>query len=73
MKLIAASSPVTFLAGTWSESHDVLGVADDMDTLYFIKANGEEIMRVLKRQLKVSLPIVKMIANDDSNVQKSLL
>lgn len=73
MKLVAASGLVTFSAGTWSESHDVLGVADDMDTLYFIKANGEEITRILKRQLKVSLPIVKLIANADSDVQRSCL
>ena len=71
-KHLAASSLVTFTTGTWSESHDVLGVVDDTDTLYFIKANGEEITRIMKRHLKVSLPIVSLIADGDSDVQRRL-
>ncbi|PON72010.1 Sec39 domain containing protein [Parasponia andersonii] len=73
VSIIAASSLVIFTVGTWSESHDVLGVVDDTDTLYFIKANGEEISRITKRHLKVSSPIVSLIANRDSDVQRSCL
>ncbi|XP_062120026.1 MAG2-interacting protein 2 [Humulus lupulus] len=69
----SASGFVTFTTGTWSESHAVLGVVDDTDTLYFIKANGDEITRIMKRHLKVSLPIISLIANGDSDVQTSCL
>ncbi|PRQ60502.1 putative transcription factor WD40-like family [Rosa chinensis] len=68
-----SGSPASFTTGTWSESHDVLGVSDDTDTLYFIKANGSEIVRISRRQLKVSLPVISLIVLDDSDVQKSCL
>ncbi|KAL2555078.1 MAG2-interacting protein 2 [Forsythia ovata] len=63
----------TFTCGTWSEAHEVLGVADDTDTLYFIKANGEEITRVTKRHLNASLPIVGLVVLDDTYTKKSCL
>ncbi|KAK3034117.1 hypothetical protein RJ639_034469 [Escallonia herrerae] len=63
---------VTFMCGTWSESHEVLGVADDTDTIYFIKANGEEITRI-KKLLKASVPIIGLILLDDSDIKKSCL
>lgn len=63
----------TFTCGTWSEAHEVLGVADDTDTLYFIKANGEEITRVTKRHLNASLPIVGLVVLDDTYMKKSCL
>ncbi|KAJ4841236.1 hypothetical protein Tsubulata_022373 [Turnera subulata] len=63
--VFTSGNPGTFTCGVWSESHDVLGVIDDSDTLYFIKANGEEIRRIGKRQLKISLPIVGVIGNND--------
>lgn len=69
----SGSNLVTFTTGAWSEIHDVLGVMDDTDTLYFIKSNGEEITRILKRHLKVSSPIINLIANDDSDVGRSCL
>ena len=47
-----------FTHGGWSESHGVLGVVDDVDTLYFIKSNGEELMKIERRHHKVALPIV---------------
>lgn len=59
--------------GTWSESHDVLGVIDDTDTLYLIKANGEEITRISSSQLKFSLPIVYLIAEDSCDGQSSCM
>ncbi|KAL6127522.1 hypothetical protein ACLB2K_070887 [Fragaria x ananassa] len=68
-----SGSPASFTTGTWSESHDVLGVSDETDTLYFIKANGSEIVRINRRQLKVSLPVISLIVHDDSNAQKSCL
>lgn len=69
----SGGSPASFTTGTWSESHDVLGVSDETDTLYFIKANGSEIVRINRRQLKVSLPVISLIVHDDSDVQKSCL
>ncbi|XP_057462570.1 MAG2-interacting protein 2-like isoform X2 [Actinidia eriantha] len=62
----------TFTFGIWSEFHDVLGVADDAGMLYFIKANGEEITRITKRILKVSSPIVGLIAPDGSDNKSCL-
>ncbi|GLT41517.1 hypothetical protein SLA2020_155740 [Shorea laevis] len=63
----------SFTFGAWSESHDILGVADDSDILYFIKANGEEITRITRRHLKVSVPVIGLIARDDTDGQKSCL
>ncbi|XP_037496707.1 MAG2-interacting protein 2 [Jatropha curcas] len=53
-----------FVHGVWSESHDILGIADDNDVLYFIKANGEEITRVMKRQLETTSAIIGLIPHD---------
>lgn len=63
----------TFTFGVWSETHDVLGVADDADIIYFIKSNGEEITRITKGNLKVSSSIVGLIASDDSDMNSSCL
>ncbi|XP_039058992.1 MAG2-interacting protein 2-like [Hibiscus syriacus] len=67
------NSLVLFTSGAWSESHDILGVVDDADVIYFIKANGEEITRITKRHLKVSSTITGLIAHDDSELQQSFL
>ncbi|KAK8560980.1 hypothetical protein V6N13_026415 [Hibiscus sabdariffa] len=67
------SSLVLFTSGAWSESHDILGVVDDADVIYFIKANGEEITRITKRHLKVSSTITGLIAQDDYELQQSFL
>ncbi|KAL8140599.1 hypothetical protein V2J09_006620 [Rumex salicifolius] len=63
----------TFTYGAWSESHDVLGVADSSDTLYFVKANGEEIVRIEKKHLKVTFPIVGLLVLDDAESSGSVL
>ncbi|KAL3524435.1 hypothetical protein ACH5RR_017269 [Cinchona calisaya] len=63
----------TFICGKWSEADDVLGVVDDSNTIYFIKANGEEITRITGKHLKVSLPILSLILRDDNNVKKPCL
>ncbi|XP_031381223.1 MAG2-interacting protein 2 isoform X1 [Punica granatum] len=60
----------TFTAGAWSENHNVLGVVDDNDTLYFIKANGEEISRISRSSLRVPLPVVGLIVPDGSDSQR---
>ncbi|XP_039007396.1 MAG2-interacting protein 2-like [Hibiscus syriacus] len=67
------SSLVFFTRGAWSESHDILGVVDDADVIYFIKENGEEITRITKRHLKVSSTIIGLISQDDSELQRSSL
>lgn len=70
---VSARSLATFTTGTWSEPHDVLGVADDSGTVYFVKVNGEEIMRITRSHLKISIPIVGLIAQNDSDEQRSCL
>jgi hypothetical protein len=64
-----------FTSGVWSEFHGVLGVVDDSDTVYLIKVNGEEIMRLSKRQLRASSSIVGLIPQDadDNDAQRSCL
>ncbi|XP_010272299.1 PREDICTED: MAG2-interacting protein 2 isoform X2 [Nelumbo nucifera] len=61
-----------FRHGAWSESHDVLGVIDEMNVLYFIKSNGEEITRVTKGQLKAPVPIIGLFAENDPGAKSSL-
>ncbi|CAI9086949.1 OLC1v1020891C1 [Oldenlandia corymbosa var. corymbosa] len=68
-----SGSPGTFTCGTWSEVHDVLALVDDNNTLYFIKANGEEITRISGQQLKVSLPILGLIFRQDTDAKKPCL
>ncbi|XP_073292869.1 MAG2-interacting protein 2 isoform X1 [Primulina huaijiensis] len=63
----------TFTCGTWSESHELLGVVDDMNTIYIIKPNGEEITRISKRHLHITLPIVGLIVKDDTYEKSSPL
>uniref|UniRef100_A0A0A0M3A9 Sec39 domain-containing protein n=1 Tax=Cucumis sativus TaxID=3659 RepID=A0A0A0M3A9_CUCSA len=67
------TSITSFTMGAWSESCNILGVIDDTDTIYFIKSNGEEISRVTGKRLKVSLPIIGLIAKENSDTQRSYL
>lgn len=62
-----------FTHGAWSDSHGVLGVIDDMNTLYFIKSNGEEITRITKRQLKTPAQIIVLIVREDLDAKSSYL
>ncbi|XP_059316602.1 MAG2-interacting protein 2 [Lycium ferocissimum] len=66
-------SITSFRCGAWSETHDVLGVADDSDTIYLIRANGEEITRISKSHIKSSSPIVGLMVQDDADLKKSCL
>lgn len=61
----SASISGSFTSGIWSENHDVLGLVDDSETLFFIKANGEEISQVTKRNLKVSSSVLGLMEEDD--------
>ncbi|KAL5719141.1 hypothetical protein ACHQM5_011963 [Ranunculus cassubicifolius] len=63
----------TFMLGAWSESHAVFGVIDDNYTLYLIKANGEQIKRISKNELKVSVPIAGLIVQGDPDGKASCL
>ncbi|KAB2066968.1 hypothetical protein ES319_A09G195300v1 [Gossypium barbadense] len=65
------SSLVLYACGAWSESHDILGIVDDADVIYFIKANGEEITRITKRHLKISSTVIGLLAENDFEVQQS--
>lgn len=62
-----------FTNGAWLEPHGILGVIDDMSTLYFIKANGEEMKRRTRNQLKLSAPVTDLIVQDELNSKKSYL
>ncbi|XP_042492320.1 MAG2-interacting protein 2 isoform X2 [Macadamia integrifolia] len=63
----------TFIHGAWSDFHDVLGVIDEEDTLYFIKPNGDDIARIKKQQLKIAVPIIGLIAQNDHDAKSSCL
>jgi len=67
------SSFGTFSVGAWSENEDVLGVADDSDTLYFIKFSGEVVAEISKKHLKVSTPIVALFSDIDLDTHESYL
>ncbi|XP_008807443.2 MAG2-interacting protein 2 isoform X1 [Phoenix dactylifera] len=62
-----------FTNGAWLEPHGILGVIDDMSTLYFIKVNGEEMTRRTRNQLKLSAPITDLAVQDELNSKKSFL
>lgn len=64
---------VSFTCGTWSEFHELLGVADDTNTIYIVRPNGEEMTRITKRHLNVSSPIVGLVVQDDASGEKSYL
>lgn len=69
----SGSSIISCTCGAWSESHDILGIVDDADVVYFIKANGEEITKITTRHLKVSSKVIGLIAPDESDVKQSFL
>ncbi|XP_021854477.2 MAG2-interacting protein 2 isoform X2 [Spinacia oleracea] len=69
----ASNNTGAFTLGVWSESHDVLGIVDDVDTFYFIKSNGEELLRIERRHLKTTLPIVGLFVPDVTETRGSLL
>ncbi|XP_051138019.1 MAG2-interacting protein 2 [Andrographis paniculata] len=71
--IFRCQNAVTFKCGTWSESHELLGVADDSDTIYIVRPNGEEMTQITKRHLKVSSPIAGLIVLDDGPDKKSCL
>ncbi|KAG6469983.1 hypothetical protein ZIOFF_070922 [Zingiber officinale] len=52
---------VVFHSGVWLETWDILGMIDDLSTLYVIRTNGEEILRRTRSQLKLSAPIIALI------------
>ncbi|KAJ4975918.1 hypothetical protein NE237_001024 [Protea cynaroides] len=63
----------SFIYGAWSDFHDVLGVIDEEDTIYFIKPNGEDIAKITKQQLKISVQIIGLIAQNDPVAKNSCL
>ncbi|KAL3630728.1 hypothetical protein CASFOL_023712 [Castilleja foliolosa] len=71
--IFTCGSNGTFKCGAWSESHELLGVADDTDTVYIVKSNGEEMTRIIKKHLKTSSPIVGLIVQDDISEKTSIL
>ncbi|KAJ7965299.1 MAG2-interacting protein 2 [Quillaja saponaria] len=68
--IFTGQGPATFNIGTWSESHDILGVVDDSGTLYFINIFGEVITKIIRKHLKIPLPIVGLLAEDNSDLQE---
>jgi len=57
--------------GAWLEPQGILGVIDDMSTLFLIKSSGEELARRTRSQLKLSAPIIDLIVQDGVNSEKS--
>ncbi|CAJ1974433.1 unnamed protein product [Sphenostylis stenocarpa] len=68
-----SSSLGTFSLGSWSEDEEVLGVADNSDTLYFIKFSGEVVAEISKKHLKVSSPIVSLFSDINLDTRESYL
>ncbi|CAL1404449.1 unnamed protein product [Linum trigynum] len=62
--LFTSGSSCLYTCGTWSEPHNVLGVVDNTDSLYFIKASGVQIAQFTKRQLRISSPVIGLIPQD---------
>jgi len=60
-----------FTNGAWLEPQGILGVIDDMSTLFLIKSSGEELARRTRSQLKLSAPIIDLIVQDGVNSEKS--
>ncbi|KAL1541618.1 MAG2-interacting protein 2 [Salvia divinorum] len=71
--ILTCESASIFTCGTWSESHELLGVVDDTGTIYVVKPYGEEMTRITKRHLNLSSPIVSLILQDDTSEKKSYL
>ncbi|TKY74056.1 MAG2-interacting protein 2 [Spatholobus suberectus] len=71
--IFTSSSFGTFSVGAWSEDEDILGVADDSDTLYFFKFSGEVVAEISKKHLKVSSPIVALFSDIDLDTRGSYL
>ncbi|CAI8614219.1 unnamed protein product [Vicia faba] len=63
----------TFSVGASSEDDEILGVADDYDTMYFIKFNGEVVAEITKRHLKISSSIAGLFSDNDSDMHESYL
>ncbi|CAL9082320.1 unnamed protein product [Musa acuminata var. zebrina] len=62
-----------FNSGAWVEPLGVLVIIDDMSTLYFIRANGMEITRRTRVQLKLSSPIIDLFVQEDLNSKNTSL
>lgn len=62
-----------FNSGAWVEPLGVLVIINDMSTLYFIRANGMEITRRTRVQLKLSSPIIDLFVQEDLNSKNTSL
>ncbi|KAK8936142.1 hypothetical protein KSP39_PZI013472 [Platanthera zijinensis] len=62
-----------FTHGSWMEPQGILGVIDDMGTLYLINSNGREISRRTRSELKLSTSIIDLIVLDDVNSKRSYM
>ncbi|KAL5059587.1 hypothetical protein RYX36_031191, partial [Vicia faba] len=61
----------TFSVEASSEDDEILGVADDYDTMYFIKFNGEVVAEITKRHLKISSSVVGLFSDNDLDMHES--
>ncbi|PKA60686.1 hypothetical protein AXF42_Ash006320 [Apostasia shenzhenica] len=59
-----------FTNGAWMEPQGILGLIDDMSTLYLINSNGKEIAKQTKSQLKLTFPVIDLIVLDGANSKK---
>ncbi|KAG9452632.1 hypothetical protein H6P81_005536 [Aristolochia fimbriata] len=63
----------TFMHGAWSEIHGILCVIDSMDTLYFIQPNAKEVLRMTRKQLKLSTSVVGLMVLEFLGEKSSFL
>lgn len=59
-----------FTNGAWLEDQGIFGVVDDVNSLYLIKENGDALTRRTSNQLKLSSPIIDLLAQDASSSQR---
>jgi hypothetical protein len=59
-----------FTNGAWLEDQGIFGAVDDLNSLYLIKENGDALTRRTSNQLKLSSPIVDLLAHDASSSQR---
>ncbi|KAH9321071.1 hypothetical protein KI387_015710, partial [Taxus chinensis] len=60
-----------FLYGVWADRWNILVVSDSLDTIYFLKPNGEELKRIPKSQLQAAGAIIGFFVSEDQSMNIS--
>ncbi|GLJ28279.1 hypothetical protein SUGI_0555830 [Cryptomeria japonica] len=59
-----------FLYGVWVDNRNILAVSDSLDTIYFLKPNGEELTRIPKNHLQATGAIIGLFVWEDQSANK---